>query len=84
MAKIWFKAKEYGWGWRPKTWQGWIVLLIYTIILIINLMNMTLNPGLSIASLLVSTLCLLAICYRKGEKPRWRWGENGERDRAEH
>lgn len=22
---LWFKAKEYGWGWYPASWQGWAV-----------------------------------------------------------
>ena len=28
--KLWFKAKEYGWGWFPITWQGWVVTVGYT------------------------------------------------------
>jgi predicted GH43/DUF377 family glycosyl hydrolase len=23
---FWFRAKEYGWGWYPATWEGWLVL----------------------------------------------------------
>ena len=33
MKKVWFKAKEYGWGWYPSSWQGWIILLIYLLLL---------------------------------------------------
>ena len=25
--QLWFRAKSYGWGWTPITWQGWAVLL---------------------------------------------------------
>ncbi len=25
-GKYWFKAKNYGWGWYPATWQGWLIL----------------------------------------------------------
>lgn len=25
----WFKAKPFGWGWTPVTWQGWLVILVY-------------------------------------------------------
>lgn len=28
---IWFKAKKYGWGWYPVTWQGALVTLAFTI-----------------------------------------------------
>lgn len=26
---FWFRAKEYGWGWYPATWEGWLVLLVF-------------------------------------------------------
>jgi hypothetical protein len=32
--KLWFKAKRYGWGWTPVTWQGWVAVLVYVAILI--------------------------------------------------
>ena len=30
--KLWFKAKEYGWGWFPITWQGWAVTIAYALL----------------------------------------------------
>ena len=30
MARYWFPAKRYGWGWGPPaTWQGWAVLAAF-------------------------------------------------------
>lgn len=29
---LWFKAKEYGWGWVPVTWQGWAITALYTLL----------------------------------------------------
>lgn len=26
---MWFRAKRYGWGWRPVTWQGWAVVAVW-------------------------------------------------------
>ena len=26
---LWFRAKDYGWGWFPITWQGWLVTALY-------------------------------------------------------
>lgn len=26
---LWFKAKRYGWGWYPVTWQGWGITLLF-------------------------------------------------------
>ncbi len=32
--RYWFPAKTYGWGWGlPSTWEGWLVLLAYLILL---------------------------------------------------
>jgi hypothetical protein len=28
-TKLWFKAKNYGWGWYPITWQGWLITGLY-------------------------------------------------------
>ncbi len=29
---LWFRAKEFGWGWYPVTWQGWLVTAAYTLL----------------------------------------------------
>jgi hypothetical protein len=31
MRNIWFKAKRYGYGWTPYTWEGWLVFFIFLI-----------------------------------------------------
>lgn len=28
----WFRAKEYGWGWFPVTWQGWLVTVAFALL----------------------------------------------------
>ncbi len=25
----WFAAKEYGWGWSPVSWQGWVITILF-------------------------------------------------------
>ena len=25
MSELWFRAKRFGWGWAPFTWQGWAI-----------------------------------------------------------
>ena len=76
----WFKRKLFGWGWTPVKWQGWVVILVYVICLIAAVLIASTNsvskdvpPGL-ILSIIVFTIILIAICYKKGEKPRWQWG----------
>lgn len=29
---LWFRAKTYGWGWFPVTWQGWAVTTLYALL----------------------------------------------------
>lgn len=79
--EIWFRAKTYGWGWYPCTWQGWIVLLIF--LLVHLLITFKLGGGVSNQSnlilkftlMIIWIAILLVVCYKKGEKPRWRWGK---------
>ena len=36
---FWFPAKKYGWGWGlPITWQGWVVLLVFLVLLVTGAM----------------------------------------------
>ena len=74
--EIWFPAKRYGWGWGfPVTWQGWVVFLGY-IILVLGGTQLVLpaRPTAFGGLVVILTIGLIAICWIKGEKPRWRWG----------
>lgn len=73
----WFPAKRYGWGWGlPCHWKGWLTLASY--IVVISVGAYFLQPderlGAYIAMVALCTVALLAICWVKGERPRWRWG----------
>lgn len=81
--RLWFKAKIYGYGWYPATWQGWGVILLYVLLVFLsawNILNGT-DVGASavkqfILQTIFLTFFLVYISYTKGEKPRWRWGES--------
>lgn len=80
--KLWFKAKNYGWGWYPASREGWFVILWYTlaIVIIFRKMNPDIQSGSDtvigvIIPFLIVTAILIAICYKTGEKPEWRWGK---------
>ena len=75
--KYWFPAKRYGWGWGwPSSWQGWVVLC--TFIALVALGSFVFPPdkqlGLYLAYVGALSVLLIAICWLKGEPPRWRWG----------
>lgn len=80
----WFKRKLYGWGWVPVKWQGWCVILLY-ILLILSLVlvrekDIPGNPDsgsnfLTFAlPIIILTILLIIVAYKKGEKPSWQWG----------
>jgi len=77
----WFKAKLYGWGWTPATWQGWLVLVVYVTLIVadfarIEATSQSENDTLFIflPRMALFTILLVYISYKKGEKPRWQWG----------
>jgi hypothetical protein len=78
--RYWFKAKLYGWGWTPATWQGWLVIFVYiALVLLFSRMIDENSPPNEVAftfmlPVLSLTIALLRICYKTGEKPRWQWG----------
>lgn len=79
---LWFKAKQYGWGWYPSSWQGWVIMALYLFALIKGTWNFR-SSGYNTMDLInlslrviLPTIFLLTICYIKGEKPLWRWGKH--------
>ncbi len=79
--KLWFKAKSYGWGWTPCTWQGWAVLVMYLFAVLNETTSAVIQAPTDVYSFLrffpniyILTVFLIIICYATGEKPSWRWG----------
>jgi len=75
--RYWFPAKRYGWGWGlPNRWQGWLVLAIF--VLLVGILVRVLPPQAALVPFIIGVLvliaALMAICYAKGEPPKWRWG----------
>ena len=74
----WFPAKTLGWGWAlPVKWQGWVVYgVAFGLLVAIHfIFPATEHAGIFFGSIFVVILLLLAICWLKGEPPRWRWGK---------
>jgi len=74
MAKPWFKAKKYGWGGTPASWQGWTILGLY-VILVVKLFIYYDSRSHSVSDTLINfvpvtlglTAVLIWICWRTGE-----------------
>lgn len=74
----WFKRKLYGWGWVPATKEGWMIILIWAIIFIFSISKIEKNDseiGRNLFVILIETIILIFIAYKKGEKPKWSWGK---------
>jgi len=83
--KLWFKRKQYGWGWTPVSWQGWLVTALY-IALVVGLGIAVENASsrrevllFFVLPTLVLTTTLIRIAYKKGERPHWQWGKKPSR-----
>lgn len=79
--RYWFKRKLYGWGWIPATWQGWLILFGFIVIIVLNFYRIDATSNSDSDTLIkyifqtfVLVLLLVAICWNKGEKPKWQWG----------
>ncbi len=71
--EFWFPRKKYGMGWGlPVTWQGWVVFLSYILLSILGSFVLTDPPHrlpFFIGYMIVLTVVLVVICWKKGEKP---------------
>jgi hypothetical protein len=75
VPEYWFAAKRYGWGWGlPFAWQGGAVLISWLIIIISGVGYFISHHSLRQFAV-VMVMVLVALCYWKGESPRWRWGK---------
>jgi hypothetical protein len=74
--RYWFPTKRYGWGWgMPSSWQGWVVLAIWLVIVGVGA-PITASHSMWIFGAFMVVMCagITAICFAKGEPPKWRWG----------
>ncbi len=83
--KLWFRAKRFGWGWYPVTWQGWAVIVLYVGALFSGSTGMHVYdepssqiPFQFLSLVVVLTIFLIIICYKTGEKPAWHWGRKND------
>ena len=75
--RYWFPAKRYGWGWGlPSTWEGWVMLVGYLALLValILLVPADRHPNWFWTGSGTLIASLIAICWWKGEPPKWRSG----------
>ena len=75
MKKLWFKARPFGWGWYPSSWEGFGVIAIFGlwIYALFLFAHPEVHPGGWIIGLLGSIPVLTFVTWKTGERPSWRW-----------
>jgi hypothetical protein len=70
----WFPAKRRGWGWGPpSSAAGWIFLIAWLLIDIGFSPFLAMHDFPSFIAFTVGMIAiLLAVCFIKGEPPKWR------------
>ena len=75
--QAWFPPKTYGWGWGvPRRWQGWVVVAAFVAAQVGAAALLPRHPGWFVPAVVVNGAGLIAVCWWKGERPRWRWGQD--------
>jgi len=78
--KLWFRAKDYGWGWQPCTWQGWLVIVAYIAGMFFIASRIDADAKAAsdvltsfIPQSIILTALVIWISAKYGEHPEWRW-----------
>lgn len=77
----WFPAKRYGWGWGPPSkWQGWLAMFVFIGLILTGVYRFPPNENMPafLAVVIFGALGFIAVCWWKGEPPRWRSGKDRE------
>ncbi len=82
MKTLWFRAKRYGYGWTPASWQGWLALLLYVIAVVATFRSIDVHSH-SVSDTLIGfvplwilySFLLVLLCSLTGEKATWRRGK---------
>ncbi|MGI8858518.1 MAG: hypothetical protein ACR2JW_22490 [Thermomicrobiales bacterium] len=70
----WFGPKILGWGWRPLTWQGWLISVILIALLIgvrIGVGKSALAFALMLVIIFIFALVALITGGRPGRTGKW-------------
>jgi hypothetical protein len=76
----WFAPKRFGYGGRPVTWQGWLVILVYAAIVVAT-SRLLGHKSLAMAGVLVPATAILILIVAKTTRGGWRWRWDKESDR---
>jgi len=90
MSRYWFKAKTYGYGTYPISWQGWVATLLLCLLIGVSFYVNFLGDAVYLHSItflknwlryfldviMLSTLFLILVKDKVEGGLKWRWGND--------
>jgi uncharacterized membrane protein YhdT len=78
--QFWFRRKWYGWGWFPANWKGWVTILVYLILALVDAYGAERIHGdgaqwFFFGCLIGLSAIFIGVAWKKGESPCWQWGK---------
>jgi MFS superfamily sulfate permease-like transporter len=67
-TRHWFGPKLFGWGWRPITWQGWLITLLLITVLYINTRYVPTKLE-RLSANVVAIIVFVVVSYGTGGRP---------------
>lgn len=61
----WFGRKRFGWGFGPRTWEGWVATLVYVALMVASKILVKGDHALHIVSLTGLTVVFLVVFFWK-------------------
>ena len=82
--EYWYKRRRYGYGFTPTSWQGWLMLGLMVLMLVIPAFFLgKSNTEIVIGYLIYVVVVLggsLYVIFSKSPTPKWRWGKSDHDD----
>jgi hypothetical protein len=68
--KVWFGPRRHGWGWRPVSWEGWVILVGSTVSsVVVRRWMRTEHPDWERRTRVLSGAAVLGVMMLKGTTP---------------
>jgi ABC-2 type transport system ATP-binding protein len=65
MGRPWFRRRSVGLGWRPVTWQGWLVTLV-AVALVVGVLTLLHRPSARVPALVLIVAAYAVVALRTG------------------
>lgn len=79
LNKCWFKPKKYGYGAQPSTWEGWVSIVIFILLIYLISIFLPMVDYFQERYMIVIVILLLLFIYLTYIKTdgdwKWRWGK---------